>query len=471
MRSYQHQSLFLLILIAGMSLSATSEAQIAPDAASKSETQAASRPMSKVDLSQKSVLILHGLESNVPIFELTDRGIRKVLESAGVGTRNQFFEYLDLVRNPGPEHRALMAEFLRQRYGQRKIDLVITLYPEALHFAVGEGYKIFSGVPIIALYLPVGFKLPPVQSPVVLQPVAPDISGTLRLALKLIPELKVVYVVSGAHSIDKWLESKAREDFRNWGSPLEFRFLSDMPLDEILTTVSEAPASSIVLITAFQKDVTGEIFTTVSVGEKLSKTSKAPVFGLFESMIGHGIVGGSLQGFEYVGTKAAEMGLDILRKAQNPENIPTVLNVPYLSEFDWKMLKHWNLNEDNLPAGSIIINREATFWDFKYHILGGLIFIFGQSFLIFVLLAQRRRRRSAEVALQQKRDELDKFFSMSLDLLCIADTEGYFLRLNPAWERILGYTHEELMAARGGYYEMVRRQMESQGREDEQVLR
>ena len=154
MRSWPRQSVFVLVLISGMGLSTTSRGQIAPDAAPKSETQAASRPTSEVDLSRKNVLILHGLESNAPISELTDRGIKTVLESAGVGTRNQFFEYLDLVRNPGPDHRKIIRELMRQRYGQRKIDLVITLYPEALLFAVNEGCTIFPGSPIVALYLP-----------------------------------------------------------------------------------------------------------------------------------------------------------------------------------------------------------------------------------------------------------------------------------------------------------------------------
>ena len=39
-----------------------------------------------------------------------------------------------------------------------------------------------------------------------------------------------------------------------------------------------------------------------------------------------------------------------------------------------------------------------------------------------------------------------RFFELSLDLLCFADFSGYFRRLNPAWERTLGFTCEELMA-------------------------
>lgn len=42
--------------------------------------------------------------------------------------------------------------------------------------------------------------------------------------------------------------------------------------------------------------------------------------------------------------------------------------------------------------------------------------------------------------------EYQRFFDLSLDMLCLVDYNGYFKRLNQAWMQTLGYTEEELKA-------------------------
>ncbi len=46
---------------------------------------------------------------------------------------------------------------------------------------------------------------------------------------------------------------------------------------------------------------------------------------------------------------------------------------------------------------------------------------------------------------QRAEEELDRFFSMTVSLLCIAGFDGYFKRLNPSWSALLGWSEAELL--------------------------
>lgn len=48
-------------------------------------------------------------------------------------------------------------------------------------------------------------------------------------------------------------------------------------------------------------------------------------------------------------------------------------------------------------------------------------------------------RSDAEARLQQKSEEVEQYFNYALDLLSISDTAGRFTKVNPAWEKTLGY--------------------------------
>jgi PAS domain S-box-containing protein len=49
-------------------------------------------------------------------------------------------------------------------------------------------------------------------------------------------------------------------------------------------------------------------------------------------------------------------------------------------------------------------------------------------------------------ARSQAEREIDRFFDLAIDLLGVASLDGYFTRINPACEQILGFTSAEIMA-------------------------
>ncbi len=62
----------------------------------------------------------------------------------------------------------------------------------------------------------------------------------------------------------------------------------------------------------------------------------------------------------------------------------------------------------------------------------------GQPEAMWAIVRDITERKRAE-------EELQRFFDLIPDLACIASTDGHFLKINSAWQTVLGYTEQELL--------------------------
>jgi PAS domain S-box-containing protein len=131
---------------------------------------------------------------------------------------------------------------------------------------------------------------------------------------------------------------------------------------------------------------------------------------------------------------------DALADARFKDN-PTVTGPPYIRFYAGAPL----ITQDGFALGTICVSNSqpGNLTAEQKHALTALSRqVVSQLELrrsVSDMLRIIRERRAAE-------EELDQFFNLSLDMLCIADFEGHFKRVNPAWEHVLGIPTKDLLA-------------------------
>jgi PAS domain S-box-containing protein len=364
-----------------------------------SESRAAEAP--------KRVLILHSFNYSFPATTvMSDSVRRRLLERFPQGLEIEA-DYLDLARYPDATHASRMVNFLREKYARVNFDAVVVIGPSGVPFILEHREVVGRRVPVIFSDLTYAtyksLNLPP------------DVTGvigdfypekTVELAKSLQPGARRLVVIAGNDAVDgRWRET-ARKAIEAHHPELETTYWSDLSYDALLADVSRLPSDTIVFLLTFFADSEGKRLIPRNVATAVAKASAAPVYGLFDTFIGQGIVGGYTVTYEAIGTAVADMVLEILSGADVTTLSPRA-NPGLTFRVDARAMDRWGLKERNLPSGSVILFKEPGLWDQHRNLILGIMLILAlQSCVVAALLVQRRRRQQAELSLKESEERM-----------------------------------------------------------------
>ena len=294
----------------------------------------------------KNVLILHDGWRDLAMNSLSDRELRQIQSSDQALDIQYFEEYTETYRL-GTQYPTL-ADILRQKYSTQRIDLIVAVGQTALRFLCAYSDKLWPQIPLVF------FMVETDELPETLPPNSTgvtgnlDFEGTLALALRLQPDTRHVFYVSGV-SVDEGINLRsAKREFQSFAKKVEITYLVGDPLQRLLTRLRKLPPHSIVIYTQILQDVNGDTYVPTEVCPAISAAANAPVYGVLETQTGLGIVGGSIVAMKQNAREGAQLSLRIL-KGESVQSLPVKHFTPSHIIMDWRQMQRWQLAETRLP--------------------------------------------------------------------------------------------------------------------------
>ena len=351
---------------------------------------------------QKNVLILHEGSRLLPYQFLLSNEIQMDLASTQFDIQ-VFDEYLDSWRLNQDLKYAGSA--LEAKYVGLKFDLVVVDGNTPFQLLLNRPPAFLRGTPIVFLTVPdydVPSHLPPNVTGIT---VHKEYSATVRLAASLQPGLQHIFFVQSGLDSNALRDTAVRNELASFRDQLDIVDLQDLAVDDLLKRVKSLPPHSAILFDTYLKDPSGKPYIPAEVCNLIATSANAPVYGLYQTVIGRGAVGGVVINVETVAKQGAQIVLGLLAGAPSSQYPVRYSQNKIL--IDWSGLQRFELPESRLPSSAVILNRPPTVWEsYKRYVIGGISLIAFEALLIGGLLWQRARRRKVETDLAVTNDRL-----------------------------------------------------------------
>jgi PAS domain S-box-containing protein len=314
---------------------------------------------------------------------------------------------LDTALLAEPDAELPFLAYLAALFSKRQPDLVVPIGAPAVRFVQKHREELFQTTPMVIA----GVEQRHLDETAL---TALDTAVTHRLdfpdlvedILQVLPQTNQLHVVLGASPLERFWQAELERELGPFADHLAVTFWSDLGFDAMRQRAARLPAGSAILYGLLLVDADGIPHEQSQALGGLRAVASAPIFGVFDSDLGMGVVGGHMIPVAGMSEKAADVVARILG-GESPASIRTPPTGSAGPSFDWRELRQWHIPEARLPRGSEIHFREPGPWErYRWRIVGVALFILIQALLIVGLLANQIQRRRAERRLSESEDRL-----------------------------------------------------------------
>jgi PAS domain S-box-containing protein len=409
---------------------------------------AATHAATDVDEATRQVLVINSYHTGYLFSDEEYRGFTNTIASYRLPL-DVHVEYMDAKRFNNPEVNRIFAELIKQKYFRMKYDIVIAMDNDAYNFVLAHRNDIFLGRPIVFCGVN-NFEPARIRSVAGITGIieSPDYSGTLDCALRLFPDTRRVYVISDGTTTGRAHESEVRKIEPQFGGRARFIYLSlaDMSFSECEKRLRMLRPGDIVFLLSHFMDRDKRIISQTTSMSIVTNACRVPIFVVNDTRVVPGVVGGRvISGFAQ-GQTAGMIAIRVL-DGVSPESIPVTALSANRYMFDDSTLRRFNLNKNDLPEGSIVINVPESFMHkYRYQVIPVLLVFIILVTIIIALVANMMNRRRAQKALDDINQRYELIAENMSDTIWLIDSNFSPIFLSPSMARICGHPMDTLYA-------------------------
>lgn len=397
------------------------------------------------DVSTKRILLLYSYDPAFPTSEKIISGLVSAFPDSKPIIDQEFLDSKRLWDEASQQH-ALMTLAHKYRF-RPAYDVVVVADDHAFNFALQHKAELFAAAPIVFLGVNdldsaiKGSELPNVQGVAEV----PSFYKTLDTATSLFPQRSQLHIITDA-SVTGQADLNAIRQLQNQFPQFHFNLLdlTHLSWPELTDQITELGSQDLIfLLSAFHDKTQTEKSFNASLALIVAH-SQVPVLHFWEHGIGDGLFGGVVVSLY---EQAYQAGLMVQELLAGNEIAPALLtenaNVPM---FDYTQLARFKVAQEQLPAGSIVLNKPVTLWHTHRT---ELIFIAALVFILLLTITYLTRQNLAMKMLSNKLSENSSFLKLLMntlpDLVWTKDPQGIYVNCNKRFEDFFGANAAEII--------------------------